>query len=57
MRAHGPGPQCPLVDVQLEIHTQRELSENWHEEDVRKGTVRAREKFPTPMRVPEYETT
>ena len=54
MRAHGPGTQRPLVYVQLEIHAQRELRRDRHEEDIGKLAMCARKKSPATVRVPQY---
>jgi len=54
VRAHGPGTQRPLVDVQLEVHAQRKLRRDRHEENVGKLAMRARKKLSTTVRVPEY---
>lgn len=54
MRAHGPGAQRPLVYVQLEVHAQRELRRDRHEEDIGKHAMCAQEKLSSTMRVPEY---
>jgi hypothetical protein len=51
---HSQGPQRPLVYVQLEVHAQRKLRRNRHEEDVGKLAMRARKKFSTSVRVSEY---
>ena len=52
--AHSQWTQCPLVDVQLEVHSQRKLRSNRHEEDVGKLAMRARKEFSASVRVPEY---
>ena len=52
--AHSQWAQCPLVDVQLEVHSQRKLRRNRNEEDIGKLAMRARGKFSASMRVPEY---
>jgi hypothetical protein len=52
--AHSQGTQCPLVDVQLEVHSQRKLRRNRNEEDIGKLAMRARKKFSASVRVPEY---
>lgn len=54
VRAHGPGTQRPLVDVQLEVHAQRELRRDRHEEDIGELAMRARKKLSATVRVPEY---
>ena len=54
MRAHGPGTQRPLVYVQLEVHAQRELRRDRHEEDIGKHTMCAQKKLSAAVRVPEY---
>ena len=52
--AHSPGTQRPLVDVQLEVHSQRKLRRNRYEEDIGELAMRARKKLSTTVRVPEY---
>jgi hypothetical protein len=54
VRAHGPGPQRPLVDVQLEVHAERELRRNRKEQHVRERAVRALEETAAAVGVPEY---
>ena len=54
MRAHGPGPQRPLVDVQLEVHAESELRRDGQKQDVGEWGVRAFKELPTSVRVPEY---
>jgi hypothetical protein len=54
MCAHGPGTQRPFVHVQLEIHAQRELRRDRHEEDIGKLAMCARKKFPAAVRVTQY---
>lgn len=54
VRAHGPGPQCPLVDVQLEIHAEHELRGDRKKEHVRERTMRVREETAAAVGVPEY---
>jgi len=54
MRAHGPGPQRPFVDVQLEVHTESELRRDGQKQDVGERDVRAFEELPASVRVPEY---
>lgn len=57
VRTHGPGPQRPFVDVQLEVHAERELRRNWDEEDIGELAMCAREESPAAMRVPEDVAT
>ena len=54
VRAHRPGPQRPLVDVQPEIHAERELRRDRKEQHVRERAVRAREETAAAVGVPEY---
>jgi hypothetical protein len=54
MRAYGPGPQRPLVDVQLEVHAKSELRRDGQKQDVGEWGVRAFEELPASVRVPEY---
>ena len=54
--AHSQGTQCPLVDMQLEVHSQRKLRRNRHEEDIGELAMRARKKLSATVRVPEYVT-
>jgi hypothetical protein len=42
------------VNVQLEVHAQRELRRDRHEEDIGKLAMRARKKLSATVRVPEY---
>ena len=53
MRAHGPGPQRPLVDVQLEVHAKRELRGQRYEEELGEPAMCARRELPAAVRVPE----
>ena len=57
MCPHGPRTQRPFVDVQLEIHTQRKLRCDWHEENLGKFGMRARKKLSATVSVPEYVAT
>lgn len=57
MRTHGPRPQRPLVDVQLEVHAKRELRSQRHEEKIGERAVRAREELPAAVGVPEDVST
>jgi hypothetical protein len=54
VRAHSQGPQCTLVDVQLEVHAQHKLRRNRHEEDIGKLAMRTWKKLSATVRVPEY---
>jgi hypothetical protein len=45
------------VNVQLEVHAQRELRRDRHEEDIGKLAMRARKKLSATVRVPEYVAT
>jgi hypothetical protein len=51
--AHSQGTHRPLVDVQLEVHSQRKLRGNRNQEDIGKLAMRARKKFSASVRVPE----
>ena len=51
--AHSHGAQCPLVDVQLEVHSQHKLRRNRNEEDIGELAMRARKKLSATVRVPE----
>lgn len=57
VRAYGPGPQRPLVDVHLEVRAERSLRRNRQEEDIGEHTVRALEEFSATVCVSEYEAT
>jgi hypothetical protein len=45
------------MDVQLEVHAERELRRNWDEEDIGEFAMCAREESPAAMRVPEDVST
>jgi len=51
---NSQGTQCPLVDVQLEVHSQRKLRRDRNEENIGELAMRARKKLSTTVRVPEY---
>lgn len=53
MYAHSQGTQRPLVDVQLEVHSQRKLRGNRNQEDIGELAMRARKKFSASVCVPE----
>ena len=57
MRAHGPRPQRPLVDVELEVHAERELRSQRQEKELGEHAVRAREEHPAAVRVSEDITS
>jgi hypothetical protein len=52
--AHSQGTQCPLMDVQLEVHSQRKLRSNRYEEDIGELAMGARKKLSATVRVPKY---
>jgi hypothetical protein len=54
---HSQGPQCPFVDVQLQVHSQHKLRRNRHEEDIGELAMRARKELSTTMCMPEYVTS
>jgi hypothetical protein len=54
VRAHGQGPQRALVDVQLEVHAERELRRERQEQDLGERAVRTPEEFAAAVRVPEH---
>ncbi len=57
MRTHGPRPQRPLVDVQLEVHAERELRDQRPEEELGERAVSARGEQPAAVGVPEDGAT
>jgi hypothetical protein len=52
--SHSQGTQCPLVYVQLEVHSQRKLRRNRYEEDIGELAMRTRKKLTATVRVPKY---
>ena len=53
MRAHGPGPQRPLVYVQLEVHAKCELRSQHNEKEICKRAMCTRWELPAAVCVSE----
>ena len=57
MCAHGPGPQCPFVYVQLEVHAKCELRSKHSEEEICERAMCARRELPAAVCVPQDVTS